>query len=381
MNDKPSIELTPELLQQNPALALALSAMSLLVITILVGSLATWVYLIVRVRRGQPLLEVEPCAPRVWGLADLALVAVLIVACQILFATIYVRLTNVDMGGAGNGQVSAAVAAFASLGNVAAIGLALLWMALRFDVTPQHVGFRSRGWWRQLQVGIIATLAVLPLIYLLMAVVSIGLQSEYKHPLLDEVRRNATLSSYLLGLVTAVLLAPLAEEFLFRVMIQGWLQSWSVSTPRQILLGARLDERSARTSQALEAVRPDQRSADWEVESQVVESSSHDQPVGAVAFDENATLFDANQSSSSWYKANAAFTPPWWPSIVTGILFGLAHWGYGLSFVPLILLGIVLGMLYRATHSIWPCFLVHFALNSTSMLGLGLSILLERAKQ
>ena len=65
---------------------------------------------------------------------------------------------------------------------------------------------------------------------------------------------------------------------------------------------------------------------------------------------------------------------------MTGILFGLAHWGYGLSFIPLIVLGIVLGMLYRATHSIWPCFLVHFALNSTSMLGLGLSILLERAK-
>ncbi|MEZ6152831.1 MAG: hypothetical protein R3C09_22260 [Pirellulaceae bacterium] len=63
MNDKQTIELTPELLEQNPALALALSAMSLLVIALLVGSLASWIYLIARVRRGQPLLEVEPCAP------------------------------------------------------------------------------------------------------------------------------------------------------------------------------------------------------------------------------------------------------------------------------------------------------------------------------
>lgn len=382
MNDMQTIELTPELLEQNPVLALALSAMSLLLIAMLVGSLASWIYLIVRVRRGQPLLEVEPCAPRVWGLADLAMVAGLFLVCQVLFATVYARLSNGEIPGAANGQVSAAVAAFASLGNIVAIALALFWMALRFDATPKHVGFRFSGWWRQLQIGIIATFVVLPVVYLLMAAVSIGLHSEYNHPLLDEVRRNATLTSYLMGVVTAVLLAPLAEEFLFRVMIQGWLQSWSVSTPKQILLGARLSERGLGDSPALEVGPPIGQNTEWDVEAQIVDTSNPYQPVVIGLTDRSAPNVDTDQVSISTTldETHWVSTPPWWPSVVTGILFGLAHWGYGLSFIPLIVLGIVLGLLYRATHSIWPCFLVHFALNSTSMLGLGLSILLEQAK-
>ena len=75
----------------------------------------------------------------------------------------------------------------------------------------------------------------------------------------------------------------------------------------------------------------------------------------------------------------ADLVPPVWPSVVTGILFGLAHWGYGLSFIPLIVLGIVLGLVYRATHSIWPCILIHAMLNGTSMLALGATILIQRA--
>ncbi len=382
MNEPQSIEITPEMLEQNPVLALALSAMSLLVVALLVGSLASWIYLIVRVRRGQPLLDTEPCAPRVWGLADLAFVAVLIVGCQILLASLYAHFSKGELGDSTEGHASAAVAAFASLGNIVAIALALLWLGLRFNVTPQHVGFRFNDWWRQLQIGIIATLVVLPIVYLLMAAVSIGLHSEYKHPLLDEVRRNATLSSYLMGVVTAVLLAPLAEEFLFRVMIQGWLQSWSVSTPRQILLGAPLDGRRAERH-AEGAEGPTGQSAEWDVEAEVVDSSNTCQsapidPGYGKACHANA---DRASNSTDLDKSYWVTTPPVWPSVVTGILFGLAHWGYGLSFIPLILLGVVLGLLYRATHSIWPCFIVHFALNGTSMLGLGLSILLERAQQ
>jgi membrane protease YdiL (CAAX protease family) len=432
MNDQQTIELTPELLEQNPILAVALSAMSLMVIALLVGSLASWIYLILRVRRGQPLLVVEPCVPRVWGLADLMIVAVLIVVCQIAFASLYVRWAGAAAEGTGGEQVSSAVAAAASLGNVLAIGLSLVWLALRFQVAPAHVGFRVSGWWRQLQIGVVATLAVLPIVYLLMAAVSIGLQSEYKHPLLDEVRRNATLGSYLLGVVTAVLLAPLAEEFLFRVMLQGWLQSWAVSTPRQIVMGARLEERAALANPVLEspvlvspvpespvpespvpespvpespvpespvpespmpespvpesrrsAGQTADQSATWDVEAELVEETNpYRAPASSSGLHDAARVGGATSSPpNALHDAYWVYTPPLWPAIVTGILFGLAHWGYGLSFIPLIVLGIVLGLLYRATHSIWPCFLVHFALNGSSMLGLGLSILLERAKQ
>ena len=377
MNNNQTIEISPEFLEQYSVLSFAVS---LFVLSMLAGALASWSYLIVRAIRREPLLTVEPSPPRVWGLADVMFITITSVICQIVFASAYVRLAGRGIADNGDAQISAAVAMAASLGNVVAIALALSWLALRFNVTPEHVGFRASGWWRQLQIGVVATLTVLPVVYLLMAAVSLGLETEYSHPLLDEVRRNATFGSYLLGVVTAVLLAPLAEEFLFRVLIQGWLQSWAVSTPKQILFGAGLAERSATIRGA------------WEVQADLVDGpltplstpprAGTSEPSN---LDPQVVLTDSETHGAGAVPppldcAGDEFVPPVWPSIVTGILFGLAHLGYGLSFIPLIVLGIVLGLLYRATSSIWPCFLVHFALNGSSMLMLGLSILVESSK-
>src|SRR5690606_31290090 len=132
-------------------------------------------------------------------LSDVMFIGITSVVCQIVFATAYVRLAGRGLPADGNGQLSAAVAAAAGLGTIAAIVLGLGWLALRFNITPQHAGFRTQGLWRQLQIGVVATMAVLPVVYVPRAAVSIGLKTEYPHPLLDEVRRNATLGSYLLG--------------------------------------------------------------------------------------------------------------------------------------------------------------------------------------
>ncbi len=371
MNEQSKIEITPELLEQNPLLAVALSATSLLVMLLLVGSLASWVYLIVRAWRGQPWLVVEPSAPRVWGLADLVVIAVLTVACQIFFASAYARLTGFQMPPEETGSMPAAIGAAASAGNIMAVLLSAAWIILRFGVSIGHVGFRGSGLVRQLQIAVISVLAVLPIVYLLMAAVSIGLKTDYKHPLLDEIRTTATLTSYLLGVFTAVLMAPLAEEFLFRGIIQGWLQSWGRSSPSEILLGASLPQRF---------------SSDAIITANLVgETSSPPSlfPVEPPEFNTgegHASLVMDDRLIEQVEGEPFVTTPPWWPAVVTGILFGLAHWGYGLSFIPLIVLGIVLGLLYRATHSLWPCIAVHMVLNGTSMLGLGLGILIERAK-
>lgn len=403
MIDKPAnLELTPELLQQNPLLAAAITGMSMFMIAVLIGSLASWTYLILKARRREPWLKAEPLGPRAWGLADLVVLAVLVVLCQTLLASAYVRLSGVELDQMQGAALPADVSMVASIGNLVAVGLALVWLALRYQVSPAHVGFHLRGWMRQFQIAVIGTLAALPVVYLLMAAVSIGLDAEYQHPLLDEIRSQATLGSYLLGAVTAVLVAPLAEEFLFRGMIQGWLQSWQFSSPRQIVLG---ESPSQRAQTALADVVPATIvESDNSVDSHVGIAVAQPPVVGApTPLPHSLTVDQSHAMNQSPFgtstsaelalshspltgdsrvpaEAIAARLPPIWPSVATGILFGLAHWGYGLSFVPLIVLGIVLGLIYRATNSIWPCFLLHMALNGTSMLGLGLGILIERAE-
>jgi membrane protease YdiL (CAAX protease family) len=74
-------------------------------------------------------------------------------------------------------------------------------------------------------------------------------------------------------------------------------------------------------------------------------------------------------------ESTPATAVPIWPLFVSGILFGLAHAEYGPSWFPLILMGLLLGYLYRCTHRIWACWIVHISLNAISMIGFGLQIL------
>ena len=56
--------------------------------------------------------------------------------------------------------------------------------------------------------------------------------------------------------------------------------------------------------------------------------------------------------------------PFWWiPIAVSGLLFGLAHWGQGVAPVALVFLGCGLGYIYQRTHRVLPCILVHFLVN------------------
>ncbi len=378
-------ELTPEMLQQNPLLVLAISAFGLLMVAFLVGTLASWFFLVVRSRQGKAILPVQPWHPRLWGLADLIVIFVLAVSCQGVFAVAGVKLLDIDIAANQDDHMPLSLSAVVALGNVAAAALGVLWIVARYQVTPAHVGFVAAKFPKQMAIGLISGLATLPLIYVLMSAVSTSFETEYEHPLLEQMKANGSLTSYLLGVLAAVIVAPLVEEFLFRVIIQGWLQSIPFSSLSAILLGANHESRSNPTSALF--YHPASRSDPQPAEIVLAQPAAAAPPEATYVVEDEAAqpnpyltpnLPIANRVAGS--EPSEPVVPPIWPAIVTGILFGAAHLGYGLSFVPITLLGIILGLLYRATHSIWPCILVHFMLNASSMLALGMVLLLEHAK-
>lgn len=53
--------------------------------------------------------------------------------------------------------------------------------------------------------------------------------------------------------------------------------------------------------------------------------------------------------------------------LVSALLFGLAHWGQGLAWIPLVILGAVLGALARTRGSLVPAILLHALFNATSV--------------
>jgi len=58
----------------------------------------------------------------------------------------------------------------------------------------------------------------------------------------------------------------------------------------------------------------------------------------------------------------------WVAVLVSSVAFGLAHWGQGLAWIPLVILGIVLGELARRRGSLVPAILLHGLFNAVSVL-------------
>lgn len=366
------LEFTPEQLQQHPDAMLLLTLLGGLMCAIIVGSLAMTLYTAARMWAGKPLLSVEPWTPRVWGLIDLIIIAVLLVVGQTFSIKLWAMLSNFDLRRLREeGDFPLSAMAVGSLSYLVVMLLTIGWLLLRYGVSLSHIGFTIHRFRKHIAVGIGATLLSLPWVYLVMGLVSAGLKEEYDHPLLDRMTEEGTLSAFLLGLFCAVIAAPLAEEFLFRVMLQGWLQSVPFSWKRMWwFIGA--SERERQKIDAVETfVLGEHAPAD---EPELLPAASASNPYSPPI--PLATVVSDEAPAQSVSVADASVpmipAPPVWPVFVSGTLFGLAHLGYGLSFVPLILLGIVLGFLYRATHSIWPSLIVHFILNLIAMTSLGI---------
>lgn len=66
----------------------------------------------------------------------------------------------------------------------------------------------------------------------------------------------------------------------------------------------------------------------------------------------------------------------WWPVIVSAVLFALAHSGQGWAPVPLAVLALGIGYVYRQTHRLVPIVAMHMAFNA-----LGLAVALASGGQ
>jgi membrane protease YdiL (CAAX protease family) len=200
------------------------------------------------------------------------------------------------------------------LGGLLAAALVLL----RTGASLGQIGLSTHRFVMDCWIGLIVFLLVTPVILILSNIAISITEVQYSHPVLDAMAENPW--AFPILFLGAVVCAPFWEEFVFRGLLIGWFDSIRSSGGRlrAIYLGGK--------ASATEA----------DVESE---------PSG----DE---------------------LPPWWPALASGVCFGLAHMGYGVSWIPLIAFGIVLGRLYQLRRSVVPCFVVHALFNGLSLLGL-----------
>ncbi|HZZ71476.1 MAG TPA: CPBP family intramembrane glutamic endopeptidase [Pirellulales bacterium] len=129
-----------------------------------------------------------------------------------------------------------------------------------------------------------------------------------EHPLVIMLRHDHSLLVVVWACLSAIVVAPLVEEFMFRVVLQGWLEKiWPVRTSA-----------------------------------------------------------DGSRLSQSRFQG-------FLPILISASLFALMHLHFqagrpNTDPIPLFVLALGLGFVYRQTHRIWPSLVVHALLNSYSML-------------
>jgi len=179
------------------------------------------------------------------------------------------------------------------------------------------------------------------------------LWQESQHPLIDLLKQTPSSGFFLLSSFTAVVAAPIVEEFFFRVLLQGWLENVAAVLRQQ--------RRGDVVSPALPSAvflglpRVEGTEPPWDCGG----------PDGVA---ESTTAADAVATHRLIHRhSQLDLRPEWWPIVVSAALFALAHWGNGPDPIPLFLFALGLGYVYQRTHRVWPCILVHMLLNGFSM--------------
>ncbi len=199
---------------------------------------------------------------------------------------------------------------------IGAVGAAL---ATSAKLTADDFGFNLGQIRRDLRLGLVAYFGIM--LPVLIIQVTTERVVEYKHPLIESYEKNPTLGMMALLALVAAIAAPLSEELLFRVLLQGWFES-------------------------LESARKAKKSLAVSVDEQPPSNP-----------DSAGRLVDL--SPPNWLG--------WWPMLASSTIFALMHWGQGAAPIPLFFFALVLGYVYQRTHRIWPSLVVHMLLNGVTV--------------
>lgn len=309
---------------------------------------------------GRPLVPYEPREPAPWTGWDVAWV-LMYVSLSLLGAVKDVVVGTTHEPARSPGEFLGLLAFMAAL-QTGIIVLALACARLRTRFTLRDFGLDGARLVGDVRLGLAAFLVALSPVYLVQAIVWYGFGQQQPHVLLEMVAAEPQL--FWPCAVSAVIVAPIAEELMFRLLLQGWLERvlrrWRAAGSAAVAIGGT----------PLAAASPD--------------GASHSPAAGfaPATGDEEVPAAGWNPYRSPEYAdsptveratdAPSDVRPGRLSLFLPALLFALVH-GWP-DCLPLFLFALVLGYLYRQTHRIVPCIVLHMGLNGASMFLLWLEL-------
>ena len=215
------------------------------------------------------------------------------------------------------------------------------------------------GFVRDVGIGSVACLAAIAPVYGVLILVRYlhgQLEEPSHHPLVEMVTREPQLGVVFLASVAAVVVAPICEEIVFRLLLQGWLEKWE---------DRRIGWQEDKSYDEARMTNDEEQMTNDECRMTNDRQSPH----------ENSSFVIRHSSlsfSAEPLPRRSFFGLPygWLPILISSVLFALAHFGYGPDPVPLFVLALILGYVYQRTHRIVPCMVTHALFNLVTMLAL-----------
>ena len=299
-----------------PSLALVL-AMS----AVLAGMLLAWHAALSRLFRGEPLLPPRPPRWVPWGASAVGVTILL-----------YVLLSNAVSTGflisAGKGALKNPTHQLGAMAIINAGLILLLPPVLRLlaGARAADLGLAEVSW-PNLRLGVAGCLLAAAPTYILFGLAT-RIWPRQDHPMQQMIGDGAGPGVTLLAVLSGVILAPMAEELVFRGVLQGWLtRLFARRKPAMILVGDEVgDEGWFRTFPRA--------------------------PGGKSILSEPGPLAG------------------WMPNLITSVCFAALHWGQWPAPIPLFALSLGLGWLARRSGGIVAPIAMHATFNglSTAML-------------
>lgn len=332
-------------------------------LAILVLCVASWVSAFGRLRSGEAILKHVPRRPPPWSFLDvlgafiafLGLPVIAVVALRAMEGGAPISLENASS------QQLTAIFLAQGAANFGTAAIAVTQIVLRTGATARDLGIVWRDVRRDLTIGAGAFVMLAPPVLLIQAALTQWMPSE--HPLIVLLQENFSEALFAAGVFVAVIMAPLTEELLFRVLLQGWLEKlW-----RPVHSADPANFTDMGGSEPMSVELP-QEVSPGAVYGELIADPLKDNPYAP--------------SSTRDLEKRRHETPgppvPYWPIFVSAGLFALMHFSHGPDPIPLFFLALGLGYLYRQTHRILPCITVHFLLNGMSMAILWIELVLKK---
>lgn len=231
-----------------------------------------------------------------------------------------------------------------SLAGIFAVTVTLLWLKAMNPNAVEELGIiPSRS---GIRLGLRAALWILPPVGLISLIVSLLIP--YEHPVLNLLAESPSLMIFAWMFLGTAIIAPFVEEFTFRVMLQGSLQRLA-DGPQSRLLATNTIEVDAVETNSAETV------SHFEPASELADAF---RPPRELGLDDVA---DSADETGAWLPTH------YWPIVVTSLVFALMHLGQGAAPIPLFVLSLALGYLYRQTGKMTTPLIVHMVLNSITL--------------